>query len=162
MSRTEQALQALLASLVTQSQLPASALPTPLRNEALPTRMFQTGADLEIFFNVWDGDGDVTDETLGAEDPAQEDGYNIEHHAIIEWVVAGGDKAAREARFDAGLIAIHDAVKPVAGVYLGDVVDSAAIDKVTRAGRGLVTDGLPNIKSAEISVALTFTSSRPF
>lgn len=165
MTRTEEVLQALVAALLAQSVLLSPALPVPKRNEALPSRLFQPapGAS-ETYLNVWDGDGSPSGETLGADDPGVSDGYEIEHRASVEWVVAGGADADREAAFDAGLMAIHDAVKRGNdGSYLGGAVSMSAIDKIARSGgKGLVTDGLPNIKAADVTVLLTFTSSRPF
>jgi hypothetical protein len=120
-------------------------------------------AGVQFHFNVWDGDGDVQDETLGADDAAI---GRLQHRASRDDRAGRRRRrdADREARFDAGLIAIHNAVKRGRhGPYLGGAVDLAAIEKITRSGgKGLVTDGLPNIKAAEVTVLLTFTSSRPF
>jgi hypothetical protein len=165
-TRTEESLQALVAAVLAQSLVEDAALPTPKRNEALPARLMQPAAgEPEKYLNIWDGDGAPTDETLGADDASQDDGYQIEHRATIEWVVAGGADADREALFDAGLEQLHAACKRDAdtGLYLEGVVSMAAIAEIRRSGgKGLVTDGLPNIKAAEITILLTFTSSRPF
>jgi hypothetical protein len=166
MSRTQEALDALNTAIAAKAAESSSPLSPPLRNEALPARLFQPVAGgPQKFLNVWDGEGepDPDGETLGAEDPGVSDGYAIEHRAKIEWVVAGGTEATRRAAFDAGLIALHDAVKRGNdGTYLGGVVNMVAFERVARAGQGLVTDGLPNVLAAEITVLLTFTSDRPF
>src|SRR4051812_30090103 len=107
MTRTEQGIQAFVAALLAQSQIAGAVLPAPMRNNALPARLVATAGDFETYLNVWDGDGDVQDETLGADDAGQADGYNIEHRVSIEWVVARGTDDERRAAFDAGLIAIH-------------------------------------------------------
>jgi hypothetical protein len=161
-SNTELSIQALVAALLAQSELDDAALPAPLRNESLPARLFQPSpGEPQRYLNVWDGEGGPVDEFLGAE--VIDGGYDIEHRPVIEWVVAGGTKAAREALFDKGLIQIHDAIKRAEdGSYLGGVVDAASIEQVTRGGKGLVTDGLPNTKAAEVIPLLKFTSSRPF
>lgn len=162
MTRTEEVIQAYLAALALQA-FPGGVIAT--RNQALPARLLQPVAGgLQYYLNVWDGDGTVIDETLGADDPSVTDGYEIEQRPLVEWIVAGGPDADRETAFDNGLIALHDAVKRDVGtgLYLAGAVNLAAIEKITRSGKGLVTDGLPNIKAAEITPLLTFTSSRPF
>jgi len=164
-SRTEAAIKALVAALAARAELPDAAIPAPLRNEALPARMFDAGAGIETYLNVWDGSGEITDEFLGA-DLGQGDGYQLAQRPRIEWVVAGGTAADREAKFDAGLQDIRAAIAPVNSGgslrFLAGAVDRSKIENIARAGSGLVTDGLPNIKSAEITVLLEFTSSDPF
>lgn len=171
-SRTETVLQALVAALTAKAQEVDSPLVAPLRNESLFARMTEGDDAIARYLNVWDGEGEPTDELLGADaDPTIDDDadvgrYDIEHRATLEWAVAGGSDAAREAAFDAGLVAIHDAVRPaVSGdtrTYLGGAVGFCTIERIGRSGSGLVTDGLPNVKAAEITVRLEFTSPRPF
>jgi hypothetical protein len=164
-SKTESALQALVAALLATSASMGSALPGPLRNEALPARMFDAGDKLSTHLNVWDGSAQPTEELLGT-DQGEADCYEIAHEAIIEWIVAGGSAADREAKFDLGLENIHDAIKPdLTGgdtVYLGGAVQGARITSIARQGSGLVIDGMPNARGAEITIELLFTSSRPF
>lgn len=167
-SRTETVMKALVAALAAKAAEADSPLAVPLRNESLFTRMEEAGGDLARYLNVWDGEGAPTDMALGAGgagpiDDDAEGGYDIEHRAVVEWLVAGGDDDEREAFFDAGLVAIHDALRPGDDLlYLGGAVSFCDIERVSRAGSGLATDGLPNVKAAEITVLLTFTSPRPF
>jgi hypothetical protein len=160
-SKTELAVKALFDALLAQSQLENAALPTPKRNEALPARLFQAGVGApQSYLNLWDGEGGPDGEFLGADEI--EDGYDLLHRPVIEWVVAGGADAARDALFDKGLEQIHDAIKRGNDGVLAGAVDAAAIEQVTRNGKGLVTDGLPNVRAAEVTIVLSFTSSRPF
>src|SRR5581483_1339938 len=149
-SRTEAAIKALVAALAARAELPDAAIPAPLRNEALPARMFDAGAGIETYLNVWDGSGEITVEFLGA-DLGQGDGYQLAQRPRIEWVVAGGTAADREAKFDAGLQDIRAAIAPVNSGgslrFLAGALDRSKIENIARAGSGLVTDGLPNIKS---------------
>ena len=174
MTRTERALQALVASLAAISAEANSPLPEILRNEDLATRMDEnSGAGVRRFLNVWDGDGGPSDETLGADTVDEiNDGddapgaYDIEHRPRIEWIVEGSTASAREQAFDDGLRAIHDVLRGavVAGdrQYLGGAVDWSGIESITRSGSGLTTDGLANVKACEITALLEFTSPRPF
>lgn len=171
MSRTEAAVLGLVAALEAKAQLVGAKIPAPTRNEDLLTRLKDDVAGVQTLLNVWDGAGEVSDETLGADlagaviDDDAEGAYEIEHRARIEWCVAGGDKDVREAAFDAGLCTIHDAVRPDvssgAPVYLGGAVSFCAIERVERAGN-LNTDGMPGVKACDITVVMSFTSPRPF
>lgn len=178
MTRTERAIRALVSALVAKAEAEGSSLPEILRNEDLLARMDETAGDgVRRYLNVWDGDGEVSAETLGADlvdaidDDADSDAaiggaYDIEHRARIEWICEGGTPEAREAAFDAGLREIHDAVRATViegdRQWLGGAVDWSGIEAVTRAGSGLVTDGLANVKACEITVLMEFTSARPF
>jgi hypothetical protein len=171
-SQTEKALQALVAALTAKAASEGATIIAPLRNNALPARLFDAGAGLEKYLNVWDGDGETLNEALGADSAGMLDGYELAQRPLVEWVVAGGTDETREAAFDAGLIDIHDAIKAdsegryLAGVTdenLAGVVHQAAIEAIARqGGKSLVTDGMPNIKAAELTIRLTFMSSRPF
>lgn len=175
MTRTEAAIQALVAALTPDPDAgpdDVPALPAPLRNESLVARLVDLAPGVAVYVNVWDGDGEVVEEALGADlgetidDEADAGSYEIEHRAVIELVVTAASDAEREAAFDAAMIAIHEAVRPAVDgsirTYLGGAVDMCRIERVTRAGSGLVTDGMPNCKAAEITVLLEFTSPRPF
>lgn len=161
-SKTELALQALVAALTAQANGPGG-IPVPSRNETLPERFAPANSgDVNVFFNVNDGDARVTEIALGNPDEVA-DVYQLEHRAEVEWVVEAIDSsapslAAKEQAFDDGLTAIDDALK--ADRSLGGTVDRAEIDEIQRSN--LVTDALPNVKAARVLVKLEFVSSRPF
>jgi hypothetical protein len=170
-TRSEQALQALVTALEAKAAGDDPALPVILRNEDVFARMEAVPATgVHRFLNVWDGEVSVADEALGAdlvdaiddEEPGA-GAYEIELRPRIDWICVG-PQADRDAAFDAGLIAIHDAIRGaiVDGdrVYLAGAVDHAAIERVVRSG--LATDGLAGVKACEITPLLQFTSARPF
>jgi hypothetical protein len=78
----------------------------------------------------------------------------------IEFIVAGGDRTARRLAFEAGLDAIWDAI--AANRTLGGAVSRADPLTPRRTGSGLITDGMPNVLAAEITVRLSFVSSKSF
>ncbi|MGD9924431.1 MAG: hypothetical protein AB7V13_23755 [Pseudorhodoplanes sp.] len=179
MTRTERAMRAMVTALQASADADGSALPSVvLRNEDLLSRMDESHSDgVRRYLNVWDGDGAVSDETLGAdlvetieddddEDAALGGAYQIEHRPRIELICEGGTQDAREAAFDAALREIHDVLRGsvLEGErhYLGGAVDWSGIESIARAGSGLVTDGVANVKACEITVLLEFTSARPF
>ena len=108
--------------------------------------------------NVWDSGEDVPDEFLGADVIA--DGYELTWPVPVEFVVAGGERAARRAAFEAGLDAMWEAI--AADRTLGGTISHAEMLMPRRTGAGLTTDGLPNVLAADIAVRLTFTSSKTF
>lgn len=150
MTRTEEAIRALHAVLVAAAD---DALPAATRNLALAAALdaLESGADAHL--NVVDGDGEVAAVELG-----QPNIYEIEHALALEWIVKAATDEARESAFDAGLEAIHDAL--AADETLGGLVDDVEIVAVNRSN--LAIEGVSQLKGAEISVRLTFTSSRPF
>jgi hypothetical protein len=158
MSKTGDALEALFAALEAKACEPAAAIPSPLQNEELPSRLATVGADLQMMLNVWDDSDGEQDELLGAD--VVDEAYEITRDVPVEFVVAGGDRAARRAAFEAGLEAIDDAV--AADRTLAGTVDYAHVLAPRRNGSGLSVDGLPNILAAEIRVRLVYTSSRSF
>jgi hypothetical protein len=149
MSKTGDALEALYAALVAKASELGSAIPQPLQNE---------GDGLDKYLNVWDSGEDVPEEFLGADTVA--DGYDLTWSVPIEFVVAGGERAARRVAFEAGLDAIWAAI--AADRSLGGIVDHAEMLTPKRTGSGLVTDGMPNVLAAEITVRLSFVSSQSF
>lgn len=161
-SKTELALQALLAALTAQANGPGG-IPVPARNETLPSRFKPADSGtVNVFFNVNDGDGRVSETAVGHPDEVDEV-YQLEHRAELEWVVEaidGTDEslATRDAAFDDGLIAIDDALK--ADRSLAGTVDFCRIDEIVRTN--LVTDALPNVKGARVLVLMQFVSDRPF
>ena len=78
----------------------------------------------------------------------------------VEFVVAGGERAARRAAFESGLDAIWAAI--AADRTLGGKVDYVEMLTPKRTGSGLITDGMPNVLAAEITVRLSFVSSQSF
>jgi hypothetical protein len=158
MSKTGDALEALYAVLVAKASELDSAIPQPLQNESLPARLATADDGLDRYLNVWDSGEDVPEEFLGADTIA--DGYDLTWSVPIEFVVAGGERAARRVAFEAGLDAIWDAI--AADRSLGGAVDHAEMLTPKRTGSGLVTDGIPNVLAAEITVRLSFVSSQSF
>lgn len=159
-SATETALLALAAMLTTLAAAGTPAIPTPLRNEDLAARLTDIGsADVQAYLNQWDGEQVEREEYLGAYNGSN--GYEITHQAKLELAVTGGTTAAaREAAFDAAMVAIFGAL--AADRTLGGTVDDADFGDLQFQGSGLVTDGVPHAKGVVIPVVLTFRSSRPF
>jgi hypothetical protein len=158
MSRTGDALEALFAALAAKAAESDAAIPAPLQNESLPARLLEAPDGLQKYLNVWDSGEDVPDELLGADVIAE--GYELAWPVPVEFVIAGGERAARRAAFEAGLDAIWEAM--AADRTLGGTVSHAEMLTPRRTGSGLITDGLPNVLAAEITVRLNFTSSRSF
>lgn len=156
-SSTEEAIKALLALLVALAALPSPVLPAPLRNEDLAARLDGEAGAVQKYLNLWDGSQIEREDALGADTGGD---YGITHQAKIEWVCAGGTKEDREAAFDAGLVAINDALQ--ADRQLNHTVDFAEMGNLQGPGSGLVTDGVPGAKGVEIPVNLIFRSTRPF
>lgn len=158
MSATGDALEALFAALQTKAAEPGAAIPAPLQNESLPARLIEAPDGLQKYLNVWDSGEDTPDEFLGADVLAE--GYDLTWPVPAEFVVAGGDRAARRLAFEAGLDAIWDAI--AADRTLGGTVSHAEMLTPRRTGSGLITDGMPNVLAAEITVRLSFVSSKSF
>ena len=156
MSRTEEAVGALVEALISAANAPAPAIPKPARNMTLPSRFNVFTGAIGGWLNVLDGSGEVSTAALGADDTP--DAYEIVQRATIEWVVEAADPAAREAAFDAGLVAIDDVLR--ADRTLGGAVSDARIEAIERSN--LAFDGLATIKAASITATLTFLSDRPF
>jgi len=149
-SRTEEALQALVSALAAAD---GASLPEPTRNRVLADALDALEGSAAAHLNVVDGDGEVEATELG-----QPRVYEISQTAAVEWIVQASTDADREAAFDAGLEAIATAVE--ADPTLGGVVDDTEITAVTRSN--LAIEGVPQLKGAEISIRLQFTSTRPF
>ena len=158
MSATGDALEALFTALVAKAAGPGAAIPSPLQNESLPARLIEAPGGLQKYLNIWDSGEDVPDEVLGADILA--DGYELTWPVPVEFVVAGGERAGRRAAFEAGLDAIWEAI--AADRTLGGTVSLAEMLTPRRTGSGLITDGLPNVLAAEITVRLSFTSPKSF
>jgi hypothetical protein len=158
MSRTGDALEALFAALQAKAAEPGAAIPPPLQNESLPARLMEAPDGLQKYLNVWDSGEDVPDEFLGADILA--DSYELTWPVPVEFVVAGGERAARRAAFETGLDAIWDAI--AADRTLSGTVGHAEMLTPRRTGSGLITDGMPNVLAAEITVRLSFVSSKSF
>lgn len=156
MSKTEAALIALHTALLAAAAAPGAAFPPPSRNELLPTA-FPQFAGAGFWFNLLDGDGEITTQILGEPDGTLE-AYEIIQRAELEVAVEHADRALRDAAFDAAIVALDDML--IADRTLGGMVDRAEIEQVQRTG--LVFDGTVGVKAAEITVALSFTSPRPF
>lgn len=165
-SPTETAILALVAALAAKAAEALPKIPNPERNQDLVSRLADIGDGLARHLNVLDGERSDADEMLGADIvPLQGETYDITQHVRVEWIVAGGDSAAREQAFDDGRKAIWDAIRPVivdgAPVFLGGAVSALRFVDILPHERTVVA-GLPNTKGAEFTFALTFTSPDPF
>lgn len=172
-SKTETAIRAFVAALDAVALAEGGAiLPRPTRNLDLVGRLAAgvetegvAGADeVARHLNVIDGDRADPEELAGA-DLGAFASYDIVWNVRVEWIVAGGDDAARESIFDLGRRAIWNAVKAVvdAGAvsYLGGAVDGVRLVGMLPHDRSTLA-GLPGLKSTEMVFALTFTSADPF
>lgn len=155
-SKTEAALAALASALAAAAAAPDAAIPVLMRNEILPTN-FPQFAGAGFWLNLLDGNGAVDEKLLGNPDGVS-NAYEITHRAALELAIEHADQATRDTLFDAALIADDDAL--IADRGLGGAVDYAEIETTQRTG--LVFDGTPGVKAAEITIALSFVSPRPF
>lgn len=171
MTRTKEGLEALLALLTALAKEFDFATVTPMRNQALPTRMVELKEGVVAYLNLWDGTSDpsANDELLGADLVSETDGstslipnaYEITHLAKLEWAVSGKNDEVRERLFDDALVAFAKALQ--ADRTLGGVVSHCQIvAPLNWAGSGLSTDGMPHITAVEITIELQFVSSLPF
>ncbi|BBE74361.1 hypothetical protein [Oharaeibacter diazotrophicus] len=162
MSRTDDVLAALHAAMV--DVFTAAGLPAPERDRAIPSAMIELVDGSEIYTSLFDGAGEVTATMLG--DGAAGDIYDLTQRAEIDLAVADHDRARRIATFDAGLVAIDDATRALAAAVetgahaLSGVLTAVQVERVERSGT--VFEGIVHIKSAVVTVALTYTSDRPF
>jgi hypothetical protein len=165
-SRTEEALLALVTVLAAKAAEHPAAITAPSRNEAVAKRFASFNGTSGGFLNVLDGTGGPegpdgnSGEFLGADHLEEDDleAYELVQRPEIEWLVDEADNEKRETAFDAGMIAINDAIR--ADRTLGGKVSAAFIDRIERSN--LVTDGLSSVKACIITVALSFTSPHPF
>ncbi|ODN70217.1 hypothetical protein [Methylobrevis pamukkalensis] len=163
MSTTDTVLAALHAALV--ATFTAAGLGPVHRDRAVPASLFEPAEGGEIYANLADGDGRVTEVLIGAGD-AGGNIYEIEHLAEVDFAVADVDTDRRIANFDAGLIAIHDAAKALAAAVADDehplhaVLGDADVAEVLRSNT--VFDGAPQVKAATVKVSLNIQSNRPF
>lgn len=156
-SNTETTLLAFVAILQALSGVGSPAIPAPLRNEVLPTRLPTFGSG-SAFLNVLDGDGGGSSEG-GSDNVALGSSatqFELVHEPTVEWIFESSDTSAREAGFDAGLVAIYDALMAENAIPGVNIV----LKSIQRSN--LNTDGLPGTKAAALMFQLTFTSSRPF
>lgn len=154
-SKTEAAIVAFVDALTAKSALDDTVIPEPLRNEALPSRLTETGGGLMMHLNVWDGNTTIDQEMLGAD--VITDGYELSHELTVEYVVARGSAAEREAAFDLGVKAILGVVS--ADRTIDGTVSTTHVTEIISKQRELVTQGLPNCKGADITVRLEFVDS---
>jgi len=147
--RTYQALDALATRLSGRAPLPELS-----RDQKLPGRFAADDEGSGRHFVLRTGTAENREQLLGG----AERHFEIDHMAEIEWLVENKDRAARVATFNAGLEEIDNALEE--DPTLGGVVDHAEISGTQF--NGLVTEGVPEIEAAILSVRLTFTSTRPF
>jgi len=167
-SKTETALLALVAALAAASELEGAPLPPPERNNDLVTQMVadESNTALRRYLNVIDGDRGTADELLGT-DFGNVAGFDCIQQPRVEFAVAGGTSAEREAAFDGMKRAIWDALKPAVDgdtlTYLGGAVDSLVmLDMLPPDQSSLARSGVPGCKGSDFLLALSFTSTRPF
>lgn len=151
-SATETAMLGLKAALDASSALPET------RRDAVLDSLFEEfasgGETLQRAIGL--RAGQVVDVTrrIGAGPNA----YEIVREAEVEWFAAGKEGPELNAAFDAGIVAIFDALDVDA--TLGGVVTRAEINQSPE----LDTDaaGSYAVLTALIKVQLTYTSSRPY
>jgi hypothetical protein len=154
-SKTETALLALYAVL--GDALAAAGFAAPMRNETVDVLLENIGNGSRNIVNLIDGNGDLSEEMLGAE--AQPGGYEIDHKAEIEGLIANPDPEQRDADFDRLWIVIDNAI--AADRTLAGVVDGCFLAPPFERSNPR-TDGIPGVKYAVVTVALQFTSTRIF
>jgi hypothetical protein len=161
MTAWREAVKALHAALAEKAQELNSPLRTPLRNSSLPERLEAFGSDgLEMFLNVLNGKKSAEDssEFLGAELPGAVAGFDVVWHARVELIVGAPNQEERETAFDLALDAINDAL--AADRTLGGKVSHARI--LTPDMTDHAAAGMDNIDGADITVELSFASSKPY
>ena len=151
MTRTEEA----VAKLAAVWEAVAS-LPKVRRAEQLPGKFEADGSGAGRYLNIRKGTTDRSD-LLGTGEPGGRI-YELDHDVEVEWLVEHRNRATRSAAFEAGLIAMDDALQ--ADPTLGEVVSNAEFQRVEFGG--LATDGIAEIEACIATVRLTFTSDRPF
>ncbi len=154
---TQAALDALEAAIVASlDAADVPVLPAPRRNQSIEdaAEELAEGSGVRLWLNLLDGRQIVADELLGAGNPS----YEIEHRAVLEWVVVALDDADREAAFHAGIAAIEAALDE-------DRTLAGTVDDVRLLAPAAVVDdrhdGGSPFKSADIPVDLLFTSDMP-
>lgn len=156
-SKTETALLALVDAL--DATFGPKSFPRVNRNEALDDVLkAMGGAAGGAYVNVVDGQGEVNEQFLGAEVAPEIEGYEILHHSNVEIFVCQADQVQRDATFDALLEAVAEAIET--DRTLGGFVSDTQFEAPDR--NDFKEDGLPVIKSATLTVTMTFFSARPF
>lgn len=128
-------------------------LPAPFRNKGLDHGLAETGrsgARVRAWLNIVDADPRPLTEILGDSD---EGDMEFEAHARFEIMVSAIDDDARETAFARLLKALGNAVR--ADRTLGGACDDLTIGAVRRIN--LALDGVAQMKTAEISVAMLLT-----
>lgn len=156
-SYTEQAIGALVTALTAAAGV--STFPAPVRNEALPSELKALSGTVRAWLNVWDGQGGPNEILLGGNSLGNRV-FELQWRAEATLVVESTDNAAREASYDAALIAIDNTLR--VDRTLGGTVDWVEIERVEASGSGLVTDGMPDVKGCVVTILLSYTSDRPF
>lgn len=153
MTRTEQALQALIAALNASADLPA------VRRSALLDDILEemdTEEAVSRALVLQDGDADVNVDEMEVGLGAGR--FFLAHLAELEWIVAARDGDDLARIFDAGLEAIASVIE--SDRTLSGAVELA--DLRTPPERGLEVAGARPAKTARIIVTLEFQSARPF
>ncbi|WP_321504045.1 hypothetical protein [Breoghania sp.] len=149
-TRTGAALDALEVAINAAASI---SLPALERNRTLDDAFSALDGGALAYLNMVDGDVATLETQLGGEEP-----YELSQSATFEWFVKADTEADLRAAFEAGLLALDDALD--ADRTLGGVVDNAEITGLRRDN--LATEGISGLRAAEIDVVMTLTSDRPF
>jgi hypothetical protein len=152
-TKTEEALQALIAALNASVDLP-DVRRSALLDDILEEMDGETGVSRALV--IQDGDADMNVDEM--ETGLGEGRFFLEHHAELEWIVAARDGTELATHFDAGLEAIAAVIE--ADRTLSGAVEMA--DMRIPPERGLEVAGARPAKTARIIVTLEFQSRRPF
>jgi hypothetical protein len=152
-TKTKQVLDALETALEAEANCPPVE-----RNQVLPADL-PDFRGVTAFASLLDGDADIDQELLGAgEDDAT---YEIEHTAILLLAVEGDDIALRDTVFDDVFIAIAASLEADRSLGVSDEVHARVVSLEQEtvpasAGTGVV------LRMAEVGIAISFVSNRPF
>lgn len=102
------ALQDSLRELVAQREYCPSIV---FRNRTVSTIIDELKTGSKVVWNLVDDTGELLDEELGARD--RDGPYEVLQPAMLEVIVIEAEDAARDALFDANLVAVRDFVRSV-------------------------------------------------
>lgn len=151
---TQLAIDALALRLTTAAGTDLRLLP-PSRNRTVETMLSEIADSVEAHLNLADGEQIEAVELLGAGEPE----YEIEHQAVVQFVMTGHDRNALDARFAEALRAVEDAIatdRTLGGMVADTRLTSPEITN-GRAGEA----GRP-WKAAEIPVIMLFAANQPY
>ncbi|MBA5779527.1 hypothetical protein H2509_20545 [Stappia sp. F7233] len=153
MLRSDEVLDALHAVL-SAAAAASPDVPEIKRNETLDDAFEALGIGASAYVNLVDGDLEKQDVALGA----AADGYELAQRATVEIVVQAETDAARRAAIASIAGAMEAAI--AADRTLGQTADFCEVTGLRR--ENLATDGVANVKGAELTLEILFRSDRPF